>query len=75
MAINALWHAEHPAPRSQFTELRSEWHLEHQKRCGCRPMPPKLAAAERRRAASLRGRAKKKASLKGKSSRAKARRS
>jgi hypothetical protein len=38
-------------------------------------MPPKLAAAERRRAASLRGRAKKKASLKGKSSRAKARRS
>ena len=43
-AINAAWHDTHVLPRSASLEKRIAWHREHQKRCGCRPVPPKLLA-------------------------------
>jgi len=42
MAINATWHARHPMPRKASGAERLHWHLEHQKNCRCRPIPPSL---------------------------------
>jgi len=42
--INAEWHSEHPMPKSPTKAERVEWHLEHSEMCGCRPVPPGLAA-------------------------------
>ncbi len=58
--MNAHWHADHPIPKPTTIAQRLAWHVAHQKHCGCRPMPPALAATvsdgERtsRSAASLR---------------------
>jgi len=42
MAINRTWHARHPMPRRPSEDTRLQWHLEHQKHCACRPIPPAL---------------------------------
>jgi uncharacterized protein YdhG (YjbR/CyaY superfamily) len=42
--MNAEWHKKHPLPRGASLEQRISWHREHQKRCACRPVPPKLLA-------------------------------
>jgi hypothetical protein len=38
------WHRAHPLPRRANEAQRLLWHLEHQKCCGCRPMPAYLHA-------------------------------
>ena len=43
-AMNAEWHARHPMPRAATTPQRIQWHLDHERHCGCRPMPLKLRA-------------------------------
>ena len=49
--MNAAWHEKHPlGPKPSF-EKRLAWHLEHQKHCGCRPIPAKLLAEMKKRAA------------------------
>jgi len=40
--LNREWHLAHPMPRKATAQQRYEWHLEHEKACGCRPMPAKL---------------------------------
>jgi hemerythrin-like domain-containing protein len=40
--LNAAWHNDNPMPNSPTREQRIEWHLEHQKRCACSPMPAAL---------------------------------
>jgi len=40
--MNSEWHRKHVLPRGASLEQRIAWHREHQKRCGCRPFPPKL---------------------------------
>ncbi len=40
--MNAEWHKKHVLPRGASLEERIAWHREHQKRCACRPIPPKL---------------------------------
>ena len=45
--MNAEWHARHVMPKNAATEERIAWHREHQKHCGCRPIPAKLAATMR----------------------------
>jgi uncharacterized protein YdhG (YjbR/CyaY superfamily) len=40
--MNAEWHKTHVLPRGASLEQRVAWHREHQKRCACRPLPPKL---------------------------------
>ena len=47
--INAEWHAGHRLPRNAKVEQRVEWHIEHARECGCREIPPSIAAAIDRR--------------------------
>jgi hypothetical protein len=42
--LNAEWHGRHRMPRNPTLAQRLAWHLEHGAHCGCRPMPPRLAA-------------------------------
>jgi len=42
--FNVKWHSEHPMPRNPTRAERVEWHLAHSEMCGCRPVPPGLAA-------------------------------
>jgi DNA-3-methyladenine glycosylase I len=42
MALNARWHAAHPMPPRPTETDRLLWHVEHEKACGCRPMPKAL---------------------------------
>jgi hypothetical protein len=42
--LNAEWHARHPMPRGATIPQRIQWHLDHERHCGCRPMPLKLRA-------------------------------
>jgi DNA-3-methyladenine glycosylase I len=41
--MNRKWHAAHVLPRNANDRTRLRWHLEHQKQCGCRPIPARLA--------------------------------
>jgi predicted DNA-binding protein (MmcQ/YjbR family) len=43
MPVNELWHRKHPMPRRPSRAERLAWHREHAARCGCRPIPAKLA--------------------------------
>jgi hypothetical protein len=40
--MNAEWHAQHKLSSDASLRERMEWHLEHQKECGCRPIPPDI---------------------------------
>ncbi|MBN8615864.1 MAG: hypothetical protein J0L92_35045 [Deltaproteobacteria bacterium] len=42
--MDARWHASHPMPRGASIPQRIQWHLDHQRACGCRPIPLKLRA-------------------------------
>jgi uncharacterized protein YdhG (YjbR/CyaY superfamily) len=46
--VNVEWHQKHVLPKGASLEERIAWHREHQKRCACRPIPPKLAEQMRR---------------------------
>jgi hypothetical protein len=43
--LNKTWHAKHKMPPHATLDQRIRWHLQHRRRCGCRPIPPKLAEA------------------------------
>jgi len=41
--LNAEWHQQHPMPKNPTLQQRIDWHLAHQKNCGCHPgLPEKL---------------------------------
>jgi hypothetical protein len=40
--LNAEWHLANRMPKNPTREQRYTWHLEHEKVCGCRPIPDKL---------------------------------
>jgi len=42
-AMNKLWHHKHKLAVNAPLAVRTAWHLEHQKHCGCRPMPSWMA--------------------------------
>jgi uncharacterized protein YdhG (YjbR/CyaY superfamily) len=46
--MNAAWHEGHVLPKGASLEERIAWHREHQRRCACRPIPPKVLDAMRR---------------------------
>lgn len=46
--MNSTWHKTHVLPRGASLEERVAWHREHQRRCACRPIPPKLLDEMRR---------------------------
>jgi hypothetical protein len=39
MEINEGWHKANRMPSNPSVDQRVEWHLEHAKNCGCRPIP------------------------------------
>jgi len=41
---NAEWHQKNPMPKNPTNRERVEWHLEHAKNCGCRPIPASVSA-------------------------------
>ena len=43
--MNSEWHKRHVLRKGGSLEQRIAWHREHQKRCACRPIPPKLEEA------------------------------
>jgi hypothetical protein len=51
--MNREWHAGHKMPEKATERQRIEWHLEHAKACGCRPVPlglvGKMSEGERRK--------------------------
>lgn len=40
--MNKAWHEENKMPKNATFDQRVKWHREHQKHCGCRPIPAKL---------------------------------
>lgn len=45
--VNEKWHDAHRMPTNPTRRQRVEWHAEHAAACGCRPVPPSLAAEVR----------------------------
>jgi len=39
LKLNRDWHEKNVMPRNASLEQRIDWHLEHSKNCGCRPIP------------------------------------
>jgi hypothetical protein len=44
--LNKEWHKAHPMPMKSTLDQRVEWHLEHQKHCGCRKELPRTIREE-----------------------------
>ncbi len=42
MGINARWHKDNRMPGGATMSQKAEWHVRHQKSCGCRPIPEKV---------------------------------
>lgn len=49
MPVNAAWHKANPMPSRATLGQRIKWHLERQKECACREIPPRLQAEIKRR--------------------------
>lgn len=59
--MNKAWHEQHKMPKGASIGQRVAWHQEHQKHCGCRPIPASLLPLLRaRRTASASRRVKSK---------------
>ena len=43
--INEEWHKRNIMPKNPTLQQRIDWHLEHSKECGCRPIPASVAMA------------------------------
>jgi len=46
---SADWHRANRMPKNPTPDQRIAWHVEHAKHCGCRPIPPGIAAEMARR--------------------------
>lgn len=42
MKINKDWHKKNPMPRKATSNQKIQWHVDHVRECGCRPIPPKI---------------------------------
>jgi hypothetical protein len=51
LKLNSEWHLTHRMPVNATIEQRITWHIEHEKHCGCRPIPEKLKAEIKKRKA------------------------
>jgi len=49
MPINEVWHLAHPMPPKATVDQRIQWHVEHARACGWRPIPSKLLEEMQRR--------------------------
>jgi len=44
MKINKEWHKENSMPKRATLNQRIQWHVNHARECGCRPIPESLKA-------------------------------
>jgi len=42
MKINKEWHEKNKMPKNATFGERVKWHLAHQKKCKCRPIPENI---------------------------------
>ncbi|MEK6698102.1 MAG: hypothetical protein AABZ10_03560 [Nitrospirota bacterium] len=42
--LNKEWHAKNRMPKNATLDERVQYHLEHSKKCGCRPVPESVLA-------------------------------
>lgn len=42
MTINKEWHKKNKMPKGATVNQKVQWHADHQRECGCRPIPPKI---------------------------------
>jgi len=42
--VNEEWHSQNVMPKNATMDQRIKWHLEHAENCGCRAIPPQVAA-------------------------------
>ena len=47
--INSKWHDSHKMPSHPTIDQRMNWHTEHVRNCGCRPIPKKLLAQSKKK--------------------------
>ena len=40
--INKKWHLENKMPRGANIKVRIQWHVNHKRECGCRPIPKSI---------------------------------
>ena len=55
MKLNREWHLANRMPKNATLDQRVEWHLEHEKQCGCREDVPRTVRAELERRAAQAG--------------------
>lgn len=44
MAINKQWHIKNKMPKRASVNQKIQWHADHARECGCRPIPPNINA-------------------------------
>jgi len=49
LGVNKDWHKKNRMPKNPTMDQRIVWHLNHQKKCSCRPIPDKLLEEIKRR--------------------------
>jgi hypothetical protein len=42
MKANIAWHQKNPMPKNPTLQQKIEWHVEHARKCGCRPIPTSI---------------------------------
>lgn len=42
MKINKEWHLRNRMPKNPTLNQKIQWHADHARECGCRPIPPRL---------------------------------
>ena len=55
MKLNREWHLANRMPKNATLDQRVEWHLEHEKQCGCGEDVPRTVRAELERRAAQAG--------------------
>jgi hypothetical protein len=51
--LNRSWHEQHRLGTKASLDDRVQWHIEHAKVCGCRPIPPPVREEMERRGLAL----------------------
>lgn len=53
MKINKLWHKKNPMPPKASLSQKMQWHVDHARECGCRPIPKNIEAKLKERKPKL----------------------
>jgi len=53
MKINKNWHLKNKLPKNTSANQRLQWHADHARECGCRPIPPAVLSKMKERKPKL----------------------